>query len=433
MKIQELEAQYRDPVTGGGNECWLEQMYRECCQHRLNHYAVMTINIKKFRKFHVRYGKKASDEILKEFYDLMRELLHEDEWIGRLYSDHFVLLLHREDKQELVQFIYDSDWAGYNCGDERILKKIYFSYGVYMINNPEDDFYAALNKAELARTLSDHMRLRNTCYEFYEEKSARKYLQFCEIEEMAEAALENELFTAYLQPKVRLSDEKIVGAEVLLRWFDEGGRMIPLCDYLPVLDSNGFIRNVDLFIFDKMCRMLERCLKEGKPVVPLSFNISKSYFNDEELLSDYMEVYERYKVPAEYIQFELMESISFDDGARIIRIVPGFKKRGFLCMLDDFGSGYSSFQVLSGSHLDALKIDRQFFVREKNPQDCAIVKTIIDIAKALNMETIAEGVERKEYIDFLKEAGCDMVQGFYYYRPMPAEVFLDLLSSQSEL
>lgn len=433
MRIQQLEERYMDPVTGGGNEYWLEHVYEENCRYRLNHYAVVTINIKKFKKFHIRYGKQASDEILKEIYEIFDSFLHEDEWMGRLYSDHFVLLLHRKNKEELVQFVYDSDWAGYLCKDARVLKNIFFTYGFYMINEPGDDFYTALNKAEMARTMCREVRIRSTCYEFYDSSFVERFQRVCDMEERVVAALEHEEFVAYLQPKVRLSDEKIVGAEVLLRWFDETGRLIPLPDYLPVIDQNGYIRNVDLFTFEKMCEKLEQCLKEGVPVVPLSFNISKSYFDDDELLSDYMQVFEKYEVPESLIQFELMESISFDDSARLLRIVPGFKRRGFVCMLDDFGSGYSSFQVLSRLNLDALKIDRQFFMKEFNTKDCSIIETIIKLAKTLHMETIAEGVEQKEYIQFLKNTGCDMVQGFYYYKPMPVEEFLSLLASQNAL
>lgn len=432
MKTHELEDIYRDPITQGGNECWIRQKYEEFCLNRLSHYAVMTINIKKFRKYHLRYGKEASDEILKEVYETMGSFLKEDEWISRLNSDNFLLLLHREGKEALVQFVYDSDWAGYNYDDPRINKKIYFSYGIYVINNPEDDFYTALNKAELARTLCQQIHLRNTCYEFFEDGFLNKYLKSCEIEDRAVEAVDKEQFVPYLQPKVRLSDEKIVGAEVLLRWFDEEGRMIPLSEYLSILDNNGYIRNVDLYIFEEMCRKLEQWRKDGIPIVPLSFNISKSYFNDEDLIPDYLEVFEQYDVPESCIQFELMESISFDDGARLMRLIPGFKRRGFVCMLDDFGSGYSSFQVISSMQLDALKIDRQFFAKDFNPYDCAVVETIIKLAKTLNMQTIAEGVEQKEYIDFLKMAGCDMVQGFYYYKPMPVDDFLALIASQNE-
>lgn len=126
--------------------------------------------------------------------------------------------------------------------------KIFFSFGVYMINNPDDDFYTALDRAVLARTMCSHMQLRNTSYDFYSSSISKKYLQDSEVEEKAVEAVDKGRFTPYLQPKVRLSDEKIVGAEVLLRWFDENGKLIP------ILDSNGYIRNVDLYIFDKMCR-----------------------------------------------------------------------------------------------------------------------------------------------------------------------------------
>ncbi|MCQ4827672.1 MULTISPECIES: EAL domain-containing protein [Hungatella] len=431
MKIR-LEEKYTDPVTGGGNERWIKEKYQENCLLRMNHYAVMTIHIKNFRGYLLRYGKNASEEILKEFYDVTEGLLHENEWLSRIYSDHFVILLQRESKEALVQFIYDADWAGCQYPDPRTHLKIFYSFGVYMIDTPDDDFYTALNKAELARTMCSHVHLRNTSYDFYNSSTLKRYLQDCEIEEKAAEAVEKGRFIPYLQPKVRLSDEKIVGAEVLLRWFDENGKLIPLKDYLPVLDRNGYIRNVDLYIFETMCRKLQECRDAGIPVVPLSFNISKSYYNDDNLFTDYMEVFDQYEVPESWIQFELMESISFDDSARMMRLIPGFKRRGFVCMLDDFGSGYSSFQVISSLQLDGLKIDRQFFTKAFNPQDCAITETIIQIAKTLHMETIAEGVEQKEYIDFLKHAGCDMVQGFYYYKPMPVDDFFHLLASQNE-
>lgn len=426
------QEKYIDHITGGGNEFWLKKMYDELCWYKMSKYTFLVLNIKRFRRVNDKFGRKGADEILKEVYDAVSAFLNEDECIARLYADSFGILLKRKDKQELVQFVYDSDMGVYSIEDRRIFNMIYLSYGMYMINDPGDDYYTAVEKADLCRVMSEQSNLISTLYEFYEPSFTNKFRKEYELEERARGALERGEFTAYLQPKVRLSDEKIVGAEVLLRWFGPDGKLVPIMDYLQHFNENGFLREVDMYIFEKMCKLLDQRIKENKPIVPLSFNISKANFNDEDFTSFYMYVFEEYDIPVKYIEFELLESSTLDNQDRLSRLVPVLKSKGFTCLLDDFGTGYSSFQVVSNIDLDILKLDRQFFIKEFNERDCRIIETIITFAHQLGLEVVAEGVEQKAYIDFLKEIGCDMVQGFYYYKPMPVDEFMELLARQEE-
>lgn len=250
------------------------------------------------------------------------------------------------------------------------------------------------------------------------------------MEERVSKAYQNKDFVVYLQPKVRLNDQKVIGAEALIRWFDEEGNMIPLSSFLPILNQNNYIRMLDIQTFEVCCELIADRLKNGEPMVPISFNISQSFFYDTKMMPDYMEVYNRYQIPREYIQFELMESISLNDTQQLVNVIDDFKKEGFTCLLDDFGNGYSSFGVLINSKLDILKMDRQFFVDPLNEKTANIIKTVIELAKQLHLEVIAEGVETQEYADFLKEVGCDVIQGFYFYHPMPIPELLSLLDKE---
>ena len=187
------------------------------------------------------------------------------------------------------------------------------------------------------------------------------------------------------------------------------------------------MREVDLCLFEDMCRMMQQRLEQGLFMVPVSFNLSGACYETENFMEAYLDIYRQYRIPASFIEFELLETGSLYDTDLLIRAAGQIKKAGFACLLDDFGSGFSTLGVLSHISADGLKIDRSFFKRGFQEKDRLIVKTIIDLAKELGMKTTAEGIESMEYAGYLRSIGCDMVQGYCYYRPMALQDFFLLL------
>lgn len=391
-------------------------------------YALVLFNIKNFRYYNATYGYKQGDEILQLILDKMKDLLYEDEYIVNIYADSYVLLFKYESQHTLVydRIIGFVDKV-YRIEDERIYRNIFLSCGIYLMTDPKISFDEALNLANITRKESDTIFNRSFCIEVHDENFYNQYMDRVHLETATAEAYKNFEFFPYLQPKVNPFTNEIVGAEALLRWKDKDGNLVPLYKFLPILNQNSYIQLVDLDIFDMACKYLSECIENNKKVVPISFNISKSYFYNPTIVKDYIKAFEKYTLPKELIEIELMESISLDDTKRLKEVIKGFRDYGFNCVLDDFGNGYSSFNVLLNADLQGVKMDRQFFVDNLNGDSRLIIKTVIDLIKSLNMEVVAEGVEDKEHVDYLMECGCDIIQGYYFYKPISLEEFDQIL------
>ena len=406
---------------------YLEQRYNEV-NNATNKYALVHLNIKNFRYLNTKFGSVAGDEILYLVLEALFRWLEEQEYAGHLYADNFGILARCEDIDQLVyerlMMLID---RLYRIQDDRIYRCLFVSMGIYQMNEQNVSFYDALDNANLCRKETSGLFKRCGSMEIYDEAFRCRYMGHMDLEARTADAYKEYEFVNYLQPKIDLKTERIAGAEVLLRWFDKDGKSIPLGSFLPILNENGYMTLIDIDTFEQICRYLDDRIKKNKAVVPISFNLSKFHFQDPNVVQDYIGIFEKYNIPKELIEIELMESISFEDSCRLKEIVSQFKEYGFSCSLDDFGNGNSSFNVLLNATLDTIKMDRQFFMDNLNGDSELVIKTIIDLIHSLKMKVVAEGVERPEHIQWLKMYGCDYVQGYYYYRPMPIEDFDKLL------
>lgn len=414
------------------NNAYLIEKYEQL-QQAGRPFVLVQFNIKNFRYYNTKYGSAAGDEILLLVLQKLLEQLEQDEYAAYLFADNFAALLQYDDAHALVyeRMMQLVDYL-YRIQDERIYRNLNTSIGIYEVQSADISYYDALNLANLSRKQSEGLPRRSFSIELYEPCCRESYMDQIQLEMDTADAYKNFEFIPYLQPKVELKTGRIVGAEALLRWLDQDGNPIPVYRFLPILNQNSYIRLVDLDIIDVACSHLERRIQDGKAVVPISFNASKWYYNDPNFVTDYVKVFDQHQIPKELVEIELMESISFDDTNRMMDVIEGFQQHGIRCSLDDFGSGYSSFSVLLNAQLDTIKMDRQFFVQNLNGDGKLIIKTIIDLIHSLDMKVVAEGVETKEHIDWLKECGCECVQGYYYYKPMPVEEFEALLDEQEQ-
>lgn len=394
-------------------------------------YALVHLNIKNFRYFNTKYSAAAGDEILQLVFESLTGWLEPQEYVGHLYADNFGFLVRCDDIDQLVyerlMLLID---RVYRIQDERIYRNLCVSMGIYQMTDRAVPFHDALCCANLCRKETDSLFKRCGSMEICDEHFVRRYMDRMELEVRTADAYKNYEFVNYLQPKVDIKTGRVVGAEALLRWFNEDGTSIPLCSFLPILDENGYISLIDIDTFEQLCRHLEDRIKKNQKVVPISFNVSKSHFNDPDMVQDYISVFEKYDIPKHLVEIELTESIAFNDANRIKEVVSAFKDYGFTCALDDFGNGYSSFGVLLNAPLDIVKMDRQFFLSNQNGDSERVIRTVVDLIHSLNMKVVAEGVESQTHIDWLKNCGCDYVQGFYYYKPMPIDQFDALLDNE---
>ena len=241
---------------------------------------------------------------------------------------------------------------------------------------------------------------------------------------MQETALDNEEFLVYYQPKYDPQTDRLRGAEALIRWQSpEYGFLTPY-KFIPIFEKNGFITSIDHYMIRHVARDQKRWLDMGMKCVPVSVNVSRIHFAEPDLAEQIRNIVDTEGTPHDLVEIELTESAFFDDKNAMLRTIARLKEYGFAVSMDDFGSGYSSLNSLKDMPLDVLKLDAEFFRGENaDERGRIIVAEAIKLAQCLNMRTVAEGVEVKEQVDFLAGQKCDMIQGYYYAKPMPAGDF----------
>lgn len=397
-------------------------------------YSLLHFNVKKFRYFLGRYDHETGEELLQQILKTFTKGLKKGQYLLYTGGDDFIFLIHEWRKKKIIDELIQRDYEGYELKDSRFFNKVFFSMGVCRLRDfPEADFETCCLYAWLARITSKEHEKKSSDFKFFTRKQLQEFQMRSQLEVKTVEACRKETYAVYIQPKVDAKTLKICGGEALLRWFDEDGTMIPLSLFLPVLNENSYIRYVDQMVFELVCKMIQESIQKGMKMVPISFNLSKASFEDEPFMQEYMEVFQQFDIPKEYIEFELLESISMDNSDKLIKVVDTIHKEGFRCALDDFGSGYFSMSVLARVPIDIIKLDRSLFQNPNRDIDnFLIVDGLLDILHHFPVQIVAEGVEDETVAEHMRQHGCDMIQGFYYYRPMPMDEFQRLIAEQGE-
>lgn len=404
-------------------EQWLKGKYDAILREGTQGYCVVSLVLKNFTEYVRTIGWEKREEAIAVCYEKLAACLGEGEYIARTHTCYFILLVRCDPTVDALHpkaamFHY----AVRNTMEEMYGKILFLEMGFYPIHGAEVDFFEARYFADRSRYGTQHS-FTETNYDMYDVSYFDQREEFSKVEKLVPPALKQGHFKLYLQPKVDVNTGEVTSAEALMRWIDPVRGMIPLSSFLSNLEENGFIRDVDIYLFDKACEHMERWLRDYGKKISVSFNLSRAQFNGPYVMPEYTAVFKKYNLPPELIRIELLESIVLDDMERLLPLVQEIYDFGFSCALDDFGSGFSSFSVLTSVTLSELKIDRSLFRDVKNPKELALLKHIVDVAHDMDMIAVAEGVETQAYADYLKKIGCDFIQGFLYYRPMPVEEF----------
>lgn len=259
---------------------------------------------------------------------------------------------------------------------------------------------------------------------FYDEHYREEMLRAGQIEQDMEKALTEHQYQMYLQPKYRLKDNSLCGAEVLCRWQHPEKGLIPPNDFIPLFEKNGFILKLDEYMWEEACKNIRRWLDQGRSVVPISVNISRYHIQHNDLEKALMELIHKYDLTPDMLNLEITESLFLDKPEELNRVLDRLQKLGFKLEVDDFGSGFSSLNLIRNISVDTIKIDKEFLDSEiASEKGKIVVNHTIGMAKDLHLQVIAEGVETKAHVDFLKNSNCDIAQGFYFAKPMPVPEF----------
>ena len=385
-------------------------------------FDLLRINIERFKVLNDLFGESTGDKLLRYIGKFLKEINLPLCVSGRLYADNFVVCYEagKGDSRRMIntlQMVADS----FAINNRTIL-----SFGLYRIDDKTLPVSVMCDRANMALWKAKG-NFKNPYCE-YDEKMRQQVLKEQKIINAMERAIQNKEFTLYLQPKYDIEKGTIIGAEALVRWISLENGFISPGDFIPVFENNGFVYEVDKFIWEESCRYLRKWLDEGREVHPISVNVSRIDLYTPKLVQHLVNLREKYQLPSQYLELEITESAYTEDPEQIITITRQLREAGFVILMDDFGTGYSSLNMLKDIQIDVLKLDMGFLKSsDYSAKGGNILTAILKMAESLKMQTIAEGMETKEQVEFLKSIGCKYVQGFYYSKPLPVDEFEKLI------
>ena len=415
-----------DPLTGADNFARMTEKFAERLERLNGPAALVILDISKFKVINDLHGYQRGNEVLKRVTRVIGEQLTETESFCRLAADNFILLMGCADRKSLVKRLDElANVVHRDCTVADSCLMIDVVFGVYEITE-QVPFYIMLDRAHLALEHAKKQTLGK--YQFYEDADRTRIVNEQRIESLMESALSNREFEIYLQPQFDFKTEELRGAEALVRWNQSGGKVVRPDEFIPVFERNGFILQLDLFIFEEAARLLRLWKDQGFKIVPIAVNFSRLHLSDNRFIPQLRRIAAKYEIPTHLLEVEITESVIFNNLARAQEVLSGLHLYGFSVAMDDFGSGYSSLNVLKSLHFDSIKLDKEFLGGfEENPFAQKVIEGTARMIKSLGVQVVAEGVESREQADFLTKMGCDLAQGYFYSRPLRAATFEQLL------
>ena len=410
---------YIDNVTKLGNYNYFIEKGNSYLNKKEKETYVLALDIDKFKSFNKKHGHEIGSKLLLNIGKILKEELNEESIVCRIANDIFGMVLITDEKIDIkIKQI---------CKKLKIIKidekeyLINISLGVYKIKNDESEIIQALDKALIAHNMVKGNY--NVEYQIFNEQMEEEIIREHDIEVEMEKALENNEFKVYYQPKISTKDNKMIAAEALVRWIKED-KIISPNEFIPIFEKNQFIVKLDKYIFEKVCQDIIKWKEKYSKIPIISVNVSKEQFIYKNFIKEYEKILKKYDLKANEIEIEITESATINNNIDILKIMKDIKEIGFIISIDDFGTGYSSLNMLQIMPIDIIKIDKTFIdkIDIKNNKE-NLVDYIILIAKKLKLKTVAEGVETEEQVRYLKELGCDIIQGYFYSKPLRKEEF----------
>lgn len=420
IKMEQIA--YVDEITGGKSFEKFKLEADKLIKETDNNYVLVDLDIDKFKYINDIFGYEEGNVVIRFIWKLIDDMIEEEETFAHHRADQFVLLLKLDDMDRVIERI--EKLADDANKKKNIYEKNYeidLSIGIYPIDKRYYQIDTAIGRARLTKKSikGQHSKI----YAIYDEELRQKVLQDQEVENLMEKSLENQEFKVYYQPKFASDTCEPVGAEALVRWYNDEIGMIYPSEFIHVFESNGFIADLDKYMFEHVCMDIRKWLDEGCTVVPVSVNLSQQQLYNKRFIEEYKEILNKYDISAEYVQLELTETTLFSEANILDEIIDELHSIGFKILMDDFGTGYSSLNMLKNVDVDILKLDKSFVDDIGDPKGDIIVSTIVSLGQLFNMKIVAEGVETKEQYEFLRDIFCDEIQGYYFSKPISSEEY----------
>ncbi|HBH0900250.1 TPA: EAL domain-containing protein [Clostridioides difficile] len=420
-----LSLAYEDKVTYIGNQ---NKFYRECSKYLLDkpslNYIIVYFDINNFKMINDTFGYEFGDNLLITIAKALKEELTEGEVYARLSSDYFAIFCDYKNGRNKIIRKLDNIRSNIES-NLSIVFEISLCVGIYFVEEGEVDIQKAVNKANMARSVA---KGKNINYAIYNEDVRNKLSEESMILDDIKIALVKNQFEVYYQPKFSLVTGEMIGSEALIRWNHPEHGFISPAVFIPIAEKSKLILKIGRFVFERVCNDLYEWKKQGKKIVPVSVNLSRVELYQPDIIKFINKTIKMYNLSSDFIEIEITETVAINELNILKNVLNELRTYGFSISMDDFGTGYSSISCLRDMPIDILKLDKSFLGGiEHDERSRNIAKSIVSLAKSLDLVVIIEGVESKEQAELMKQFGCDLVQGFYFARPMPAKNFLDLL------
>ena len=418
------KAAISDPMTGAYNQAGIFAFTQQFIGDNLKDYTGHFINLKNFRYINKALGNNMGDLALKMYVKQILLFLDNAEMIARLGGDNFFVLTKKSHHQEFIDKFTVCELTA-SQGPKPLNIRLQTRIGVYHI---EDNVIVgdALNNCAIAMQAARIIKTRDVVY-FTKEMQIQSIHQR-EISTEFHNAMRNRELVVFYQPKVSLENNRINGAEALARWVRHK-TIIPPMDFIPVLEREGTICELDFYVFETACNDISEWLKAGITPVRISSNFSKLHLRNENFADRILEILRKYEIEGKYIEVELTEVSDFDDTIAMQKFIDIMRKNGIGVAIDDFGTGYSTLNVLKDYNISVVKIDKSLLnnIGKENSHDEIVLRNVVKMASELNKDVIAEGVETQEQADYLKRINCGSAQGFLFDKPLVRDDFLKRL------
>lgn len=426
-----------DPLTN----LLTRQRFEVLAERKMSHdqkskFMLIESDIRGFKFINQNYGEETADKIIIFYSSLLNKITSKYHGIiGHGYADHFFTLLKiRNVRSAMSEFHEMLNELNRVVKDYEI--PFFPKFGITFVrpqSKRKITIKELIGQASFAKsTIKDNMV---SPYAIYNERLLEKINEEHFIESNMETALANEEFFVMYQPKILLKNDKIVGAEALVRWKTSTGKFYTPDRFIPLFEKNGFITKLDFYVYDKVFQFIEKRLRNREPIVPISLNMSRNHNKPEKFMHEFMNIFYKYDIPPEYIQIEIIER-SVMDSTTLQEITNRLHQAGFTVAMDDFGSGESSLNMLTKVPVDVLKFDRDFLNSSMNEngtldeKSAKFIRSLLDLSRHLEKQTVFEGVETEEQRDFLKSAACDQAQGYFYSRPLSESDFIEFIKDR---
>lgn len=435
IQKKQLIATVYDPLTN----LWTRQRFEIEAAKMIrfsprSKFMLIEADIRGFKFLNQNYGEEAADKVILYYSQMLNKWISEfKSIIGRGFADHFYILIkitsvHRamntfkEKMDELDVYLKSYEIPFFPKFGISFLMPGEASRGITI--------QGLIGQASFAKsTIKDNML---TQYSVYNSRLLEKINKERFIEEHMQQALDSKEFFVMYQPKISLADERIVGAEALVRWNSPKLGLMTPDKFIPLFERNGFITKLDFFVYEEVFKFLQARLIKGETVVPVSVNMSRNHNKPEKFMHDFLEIFNKYSIPPELVQVEILER-SVMDSNTLQDITNKLHKEGFTVAMDDFGSGESSLNMLTKIPVDVLKFDREFLNSSTNSngeidsKSAKFIHILIDLSKNLEKQTVFEGVETQAQRDFLRSIECDQAQGYFYSKPLSEQDFVQFI------